>query len=160
ILMSLALSGCRRADDVWPNTGKKRVLTSFPPLYCFTQNVAGDDADVRCLLTLQGPHDYNLTQREILLRDKADLMVINGLGLDEWATKKKDKMHAKVVEVAELLPRDQLRPMGKQADDGHGHGHGEFDPHVWLGPPQAKTMVAKIAAELSELDPAHKKAYE
>jgi zinc transport system substrate-binding protein len=163
ILLSLVLSGCRTADDVWPRTGKKRVLASFPPLYCFTQNVAGDDVDVRCLLTLTGPHDFQWTSREILLRDKANLMLCNGLGLDEWATTqhaKKDPDHAKIVEVAELLPQDQLRAMSKDADDGHGHKHGEYDPHVWLGPPQAKTMVAKIADELSELDPAHKKGYQ
>jgi zinc transport system substrate-binding protein len=160
ILLPLLLAGCRKADDAWPSTGKKRVLASFPPLYCFSQNVAGDDVDVRCLLTLTGPHDFEWTSREILLRDKADLMLSNGLGLDEWATKKGDKTHAKIVEVAELLPQDQLRPMGKHEDDGHGHKHGEYDPHVWLGPPQAKTLVAKIADELGELDPAHKKGYQ
>ena len=58
IISLLTFSGCRRADDAWPNTGAKRVLVSFPPLYCFTKNVAGKDVDVRCLLTAQGPHEF------------------------------------------------------------------------------------------------------
>src|SRR5437868_3382232 len=32
LLTLTTVSGCRRAEDVWPETGKKRVLVSFPPL--------------------------------------------------------------------------------------------------------------------------------
>src|SRR5436189_2795534 len=87
ILSLITLSGCRRVGDVWPSNGKKRVLVSFPPLYCFTKNVAGDNADVRCLLTTQGPHDFHPTDHEVMVAGKADLILINGLGLDEWVLK-------------------------------------------------------------------------
>src|SRR5882724_884046 len=86
VLPILGLS-CRNAEDPWPSAGKKRVLVSFPPLYCFTKNVAGADADVRCLLTLQGPHDFQPTSNDVELARKADLVFINGLGLDEWVSK-------------------------------------------------------------------------
>src|SRR4051794_23462449 len=104
------LSGlsCRKGDDPWPSSGKKRVLASFPPLYCFAKNVAGDDADVRCLLTLQGPHDFAPTQTDVMVASKADLILVNGLGIDEWiATKLLRKTNkADVVEVAETIPED------------------------------------------------------
>jgi zinc transport system substrate-binding protein len=159
-LMSLAvLAGCRRADDVWPNTGKKRVLVSFPPLYCFTKNVAGDDADVRCLTTAAGPHEFKATPNDALLAQKADVFLINGLGLDE-SLKKLRKEGA--VEIAEdAVPDKQLIQAGKDADHkDDGHKHGEYDPHVWLGPPEAKAIVEAIAAKLGDLDPPNKKKYE
>jgi len=149
--------GCRKAKDVWPSTGKKRVLVSFPPLYCFTKNVAGDDADVRCLITAQGPHDHQLTDQDVRMAQKADLVLINGLGLDEWINKIK-KIH-EVFEVAEKIPAAQLKAMGGSHQDD-GHGHGDKDPHVWLGPPEAKEMVQAIAVKLGEIDTDHKKKYE
>ena len=36
--------------------------------------------------------------------------------------------------------------------DDHGHGHGEFDPHIWLDPMNAKTIVKKVTNQLSKLD--------
>ena len=44
--------------------------------------------------------------------------------------------------------------------DDHGHAHGEFDPHIWLDPMNAKEMVHEIAHELGNLDPANKDKYE
>tara|TARA_Y100000817_G_scaffold138002_1_gene108210 strand:+ start:2173 stop:3174 length:1002 start_codon:yes stop_codon:yes gene_type:complete len=36
--------------------------------------------------------------------------------------------------------------------DDHGHGHGEFDPHIWLDPMNAKIIVKKVTNQLSKLD--------
>ena len=161
-LLALGLvSGCRKAEDVWPTQGKKRILASFPPLYCFAKNVAADDVDIRCLLTAKGPHDYQGDFRDQQLIDRADVILINGLELDNFVYKFAGprKKH-RVVEVGEAIPHEQL----KHADDsGHmheGHKHGEHDPHVWLGPPQAKAMVRFIAAKLGTVDPGHKTNYE
>jgi zinc transport system substrate-binding protein len=163
--LSMPLVGCRRAEDVWPDKGKKRVLVSFPPLYCFAKQVAGTDADVRCLLTAQGPHDFHPQAKEVMMVKKADLILINGLELDEWVTTMlgKGSSTKHVIEVAETIPKEQLKPMaegGEHKDDGHGHKHGEYDPHVWLGPPQAKAMVQTIADQLGEIDPPNKEKYE
>jgi zinc transport system substrate-binding protein len=158
------VTGCRRADDVWPSTGAKRVLVSFPPLYCFAKNVAGKDVDVRCLLTAQGPHEFiksaNANETETVR--KADLILANGLGLDEWIYRMLKNGKGNVVEVAEGIPQSLLKPSVEgesHGDDGHGHKHGSEDPHVWLGPPQAKAMVDVIVAKLAELDPKNKARY-
>ena len=45
--------------------------------------------------------------------------------------------------------------------DGHDdHGHGEYDPHIWLDPENAKLMVKVITKELSELDSKNASIYE
>ena len=45
-------------------------------------------------------------------------------------------------------------------DDHDEHDHGEFDPHVWLDPINAKAMVHEIEEALSAADPANAAAYE
>ena len=44
----------------------------------------------------------------------------------------------------------------KEHDD---HGHGNYNPHVWLDPVNAKVMVHKIAETLVELDPVNASRY-
>ena len=45
--------------------------------------------------------------------------------------------------------------------DGHDdHGHGEFDPHVWLDPVNAKAIVHEIEEALIKADPEHASTYE
>src|SRR5262249_34800048 len=43
----------------------------------------------------------------------------------------------------------------------HEHEHGEYDPHIWLGIPQAIAMVEIIRGELKKVDgnPAHQDDY-
>lgn len=45
--------------------------------------------------------------------------------------------------------------------DGHDdHGHGEFDPHVWLDPINAKAIIHEIEEALVKADPEHASTYE
>ncbi|MDB4852940.1 zinc ABC transporter substrate-binding protein [Alphaproteobacteria bacterium] len=45
--------------------------------------------------------------------------------------------------------------------DGHDdHGHGEFNPHVWLDPVNAKAIVHEIEEALVKADPEHASKYE
>ena len=44
--------------------------------------------------------------------------------------------------------------------DGHeGHHHGEFDPHIWLDPINAKTILFEMSKHLIENDPKNEVAY-
>ena len=43
--------------------------------------------------------------------------------------------------------------------DDHGHGHGEFDPHIWLDPMNAKIIIKKVTNQLSKLDKDNSSTY-
>ncbi len=44
--------------------------------------------------------------------------------------------------------------------DGHeGHNHGEFDPHIWLDPINAKVILFEMSKHLIENDPSNETAY-
>src|SRR5262245_47323159 len=81
-----ALPGCRNEGDPWEGQNGLRVVASFPPLYSFAKNVAGDDASVLCLLTTEGPHGYQYHARDVQLLRKADVFLTNGLKLDDHFT--------------------------------------------------------------------------
>jgi ABC-type Zn uptake system ZnuABC Zn-binding protein ZnuA len=161
-------AGCGKVADGWPDKPGKRVMVSFAPLYCFAANVAGDDAVVQCLLFDQGPHEYDYKPQDAVRLHRADLFLINGLGLDEKfaATLKGNASNGKlpIVEVGECIPQNQLRKPLESADAADakddGHHHGDIDPHVWLGLPQAILMVDRIRDELKKIDPAHAAGYD
>jgi ABC-type Zn uptake system ZnuABC Zn-binding protein ZnuA len=168
-----ASSGCGAPASPWEEVpgGRKHVLVSFPPLFCFTKSVAGPDAKVLCLLTTVGPHDYQPTAADALKVRKADLFLVNGLELDDFVIKLVDSSgnaKVKVDRVAEAIPEKQRLAIGEDEHDdkekhahkqGHGHAHGESDPHVWLGLPEAVVMVNHIRDELIAIDPEHKTGY-
>ena len=167
LLFSIALgsSGCTPAPDFWVEAkpSQNKILVSFPPLYCITHAVAGDDAYVLCLLTSQGPHDYDGGPTDPLKVADADLVISNGLGLDDAFV---DKMlraartSPKTLNVGAVMEKNILHEdKGHLHDDGKIHIHGQHDPHIWLGPEQAIAMTRIIAGKLADIDPAHKEGY-
>jgi ABC-type Zn uptake system ZnuABC Zn-binding protein ZnuA len=180
ILLAGLLTSCTPAPNVWieAKPDQKKVLVSFPPLYAITHAVAGEDAFVLSLLTGKGPHDYDGAPSDIFMVNKADLLIYNGLTLDDVFVKHMRDSHSNkslsVLNVgAELTEKDHERAKKKQPPillqgdgeehvhaDGEKHKHGDLDPHIWLGPDQAIAMTEVIAAKLSEIDPPHKKGYE
>src|ERR1035438_4671618 len=81
----LFLTCCSPPPDFWEEAKPKhkRVLVSFPPLYAITHAVAGDDAYVLSMLTGKGPHDYESAATDLFMLNKADLLIYNGLTLDD-----------------------------------------------------------------------------
>jgi ABC-type Zn uptake system ZnuABC Zn-binding protein ZnuA len=170
-LAASALPGCttKPPAQVWPDKPGPRVATTFAALYCLASSVAGPDGTVHTLLSDKGPHGYEFTPADAEKLRGANLLLINGLGLDDELAKKVRSTigaDAKLVAVGEAaVPRDRLirdEDEDEKDDKDKGkpeHQHGEFDPHVWLGPPEAILMVEKIRDELTALDPAHADGY-
>ena len=99
----------------------------------------------------------------------ADLIVMNGLGLDEWALSLLEaagKSEEDVLELAEGIDEsnawvylegeehDEEEGEEHSEEEGEEHGHGGTDPHIWLDPKGAAIYVnriaARVAAELPE----------
>src|SRR5262245_40220216 len=171
--LTVALVGCpanKSSTDPWGDTGGPKVLVSFAPLYSFAANVAGNDAEVKCLLTTSGPHTHgDATPRQIDLARTCDVFIINGIGLEDEAdgiATKLEKVAANpkwnVLNLGSKIPEADLM----EGEHHHDHAKGEeehkhpTDPHVWLSAKHAKVMVAAIRDELKRLDPAHAAGYD
>jgi ABC-type Zn uptake system ZnuABC Zn-binding protein ZnuA len=164
--LAVVFPGCSQPPDPWADTkeGQPRVLALFPPLYCFAANVAKGNANVLCLLTGTGPHDYEATPSDARKLAGADLFFVNGVGLDEFFVKDLLRLARSKKLKADALG-DAIDPklLERMAEHDHGdghHHHGDHDPHVWLSPKHAQTMIAALAKKLGEHDPGHKSDYE
>jgi zinc transport system substrate-binding protein len=167
--MLVAWSGCGSLPDGWEGLPQPRVLVSFPPIYSFTKSVAGDQAGIICLCTTLGPHDYVFNINDSIKLKRANLFFANGQTLDDHFT---DKMAAnsgntklRYRKLADDLPAALLKEGKAHAhehgpDHDHDHEHGRFDPHVWLGIPQAIGMVEQIRDDLKQVDGAHTDLYQ
>src|SRR6478672_6610409 len=80
LLLTFAFSGSATSPS-----GRLQVLTSFLPLYCFTLQVAGASADVENLLPANvSPHEYQFARGDLRKLEKADLVIVNGCGVESW----------------------------------------------------------------------------
>jgi ABC-type Zn uptake system ZnuABC Zn-binding protein ZnuA len=166
------LTGCpgSKTADPWAGSGnKKKVLVSFAPLHSFAVNVAGEDADVKCLLTTHGPHTHGDARPEqIELVRGCDVLIINGLGLEEEghgiaAKTQKITGPKNVLNLGSKIDQEWLR----EGECNHDHSKGGVeehthptDPHIWLSIRCSKKMVEMIRDELKRLDPEHAAGYE
>jgi len=146
---------------------KLRVLTSFLPVYCFAANVAGEHATVENFLPQgAGPHDYQFTPRDVRKLSEADLILVNGLGMESWLSRAIEssgsKKAGKLVELAAGIPANKLLRDGHGISlggkDDHEHSHGS-NPHIWLDPQLAVYCVKNVEAAMSKADPKNAGAY-
>ena len=144
------------------------VLTSFMPLYCFAVNVAGGLATVQNLLPGNvGPHDYQPVRSDFEKIRKADLLLVNGLKLEDWVFRmvksRKGPKALKVVEASEGFGEALIREVpALHLDDAGGHAHshaGDANPHVWLDPQLAIRMVTNVVRAFQAADPANAHGY-
>jgi len=146
-------------------TEKLRVVATTALLADIVGNVAGDAVE---LTTLIGPgvdpHTYQPTPQDIAAIERAHVVFINGLGLEEGLESTVDAAASQgqpVVSVSagirSRVPSDE-RPAGESASDTT-HAQGVGDPHVWFDPANVKTWVSNIQQTLATLDPAHAQAY-
>lgn len=163
--VAIAWSGCAQQVDPWPANKSPRLLATFPPICCFVKNVADDDAAVLPLLTTVGPHDFQPSVADMLMARRADVLFTNGLDIDD---KVASDMHRHsgnpnlvVVNLgAGLKSKIPFDKKEAKKEDHHGHSHGgEFDPHVWLGIPEAMAMVDTVRDQLSTKYPDKAKIY-
>ncbi len=147
----------------FPTTAAQpRAITSFFPLHCWTANVAGDEAQVECLLTSRAePHDYAFTPGDARRLHEADLIVVNGLALEGWLPKflrgAPDRRH-RVVNISTGLEAQLIA--GGHEHQPHEHTETEHaNPHVWLDPALAAHGVSNILAALQHSNPSRAAAY-
>ena len=157
-LLALALamcSGCAAEEDAG-----KTIVTSFYPMYVFTQNVVRDVPGVRVVNMASESagclHDYQLQTRDMVTLEGADALVING-GMEQFM----DKVIAQRPELPVINASDGIEMLcGEDDHDGHDHDHGVYNAHVWLDPALAMRQVQNIADGLAAVDSENAEAYQ
>ncbi|HHQ4619250.1 zinc ABC transporter substrate-binding protein ZnuA [Aeromonas veronii] len=156
------------------------VLTTIKPLGFIAAAITDGVSEPKVLLpTGASPHDFSLRPSDIRNINSAGLVVWVGPELEGFMAKPlANHLHALALTQVEGMPlfnyatqdshdshdhddHDHAAHEHGDHDEGHeGHHHEGVDPHIWLGPTQAKVIAKAIASELGKLDPANQARYD
>jgi manganese/iron transport system substrate-binding protein len=132
---------------------KLKVITTFTIIADMARNVAGDAAVVESI-TRPGAeiHNYQPGPRDIVKAQDADLVLWNGLNLEQWF----EKFFENVRDVPQVVVSDGIEPMGIS----EGPYSGKPNPHAWMSPSTALVYVENIRKALGSVDPANAATYD
>ncbi len=150
-------------------SGNDKVLCSTFPVYIITMNVmkdTGNSPELMIPANMGCPHDYTLTTSDMKKLAEAKVLVINGLGMEEFlgAPLKKANKKIKVInsseEITDLIYFSKEDSEKHQENKKHKHHHEGINPHIFSSPRIAGEMAKSIAGQLSLIYPENKKIYE
>jgi zinc transport system substrate-binding protein len=134
-------------------SSKLQVISSFYSIHEFAQNVGQEKVDVTLLVPIGvEPHDWEPTIKDVQRIQNSDLIIINGLGFENWVDNLDESDYRGVIVDTsnEILVKDLN---GEYVGDSG-------DPHIWLNPVYAKIQVQNIAFAFSNLDPENQQYYQ
>jgi len=148
-------------------TDKIGVVVTLMPQTGFVENIGGERVDVTVMVPPgASPHTYEPMPNQMTAVSKAKMYAKVGSGV-EFEMVWMDKLIAlnKEMVVVDCSSGVHLQEMiGEHTDEGKEHleenHHGAMDPHIWLSPLNAKTMVQNICDGLVQVDPDNKAYYE
>ena len=127
------------------------------------RNVGGPDIELTPLIPLGAdPHAYQPTPGDLRALTQADLILINGLGLEAQLAPTLSTLSQDGIPVVSLSEGLETRAWSPQTDEQHApdesHDAG-LDPHVWLDPLQVARWAENAQQALSRRDPARAETY-
>ena len=161
ILISYGLFAAPPAHAAPPQEPLNIVVT-IPVLKDLTEQVGGPHVRVTSLLSgYENEHTYSPKPSDLVAVRKARLLFEIGIGLEVWVSslvKNAGSASLRVVTTSKGIALLRDRP----DRDGAAHAAEEEErgnPHVWMDPENATTMMRHITEALIQADPAHATEY-
>jgi manganese/iron transport system substrate-binding protein len=129
-----------------------KAVTTFTIIADMAANVAGDAADV-VSITKPGAeiHNYQPTPGDLIAAQDADLILWNGLNLEQWF----EQFLSNLGDVPSVVVTEGIEPIGI----GEGPYQGKPNPHAWMSPTDALVYVENIRKAFVAADPANEATY-
>jgi ABC-type Zn uptake system ZnuABC Zn-binding protein ZnuA len=144
VLATACSDGGRSGGSGDPGQGRVlEVVATTTQVADFARAVGGDLVRVTSLIKPNvDAHDYEPSPADLDAVARADVVLQNGVGLEEWLddTIKSSGFGGPVVDTSQGVAL-------RQAD-------GEPDPHIWQNPRNAQLMAANIERALAQAEPA------
>ena len=167
----LLLFSCKKQET--QATQKPLILVSIHPYELLVRQMVGDGFEVRSLIPANAsPHTWSAHPADLRDLNKADLVITNGLGLENSLAQSLASIKDNHLICAELLrdlvALDSLKQVKKQImhheheaeiehehehEEGHNHVHSGTDPHLWTSPLLMQKLATKLKALLVEKFP-------
>ena len=142
--------GSRAANQVEVEDDVLRIVTTISPLYSHTKKIVRENAEVRNLISPGvSPHDYQFSPNDVKFIADADILIINGVGLEAWlddildAASNEDLVIIDSSKGIEIIDGDDEQEFG--------------NPHIWLSPQNAVKQVGNIYDGIAELEQSEEK---
>jgi ABC-type Zn uptake system ZnuABC Zn-binding protein ZnuA len=153
----LAAAPCAWASDPIP------VVVTIPVLRDWVERIGGPHVRVTTLIKgLESEHSYSPRPSDLVAVRKARLLVEVGVGLEIWVAglvRSANNPSLLLVTTGKDIPllADRVVPSPAAPTETAEHDHHESgsNPHVWLDPDNAVTMIRHITDALSQVDPSH-----
>jgi manganese/iron transport system substrate-binding protein len=146
LIASMAIADTASAQE------KFKAITTFTVIADIAQNVAGDAAIVESITKPNAEiHNYQPTPRDILRAQDAQLILWNGLNLEQWF----ERFFNNISDVPSVVVSEGVEPMGI----AEGPYTGKPNPHAWMSPGAALIYVENIRKAFVEHDPENAETY-
>ena len=159
LALLLALPSCAQARE----EARFTVVCTTYPIYllasALSEGVEGvevvrlDTGSTSCL------HDYTLSMADMKKIERADVIAINGAGLEEFLEDALAASDAAVIDCSEgiVLLENLSHQHDGDGEDGHDHGH--WDPHYWMDPGWMNRAAENLLLGLYAADPEYYDEY-
>ena len=164
LITSLLMCSCN-VQEKKSEDDKLNIITSFYPMYVATANIVDGASDVtlECLASPEVGclHDYQLTVKDMMKLENADVFVINGGGMESFLDKAISAYPTlEIINASEHALENHEHEHGEEEEnEGHSHEHGE-NPHIWVSIDLHIHQIEEITEKLIEIDPTNKEKYE
>ncbi len=152
ICLLIPLTACMEKDD-----GKLTITVSLFPHYDFARQIVGDKAEVTLLLPPgTESHTFDPSTVDIYNITNSDIFIYTGKNMEAWAERVISSLGSNGPIIVDASSGIGLL---HNAHDGHDDHEHSLDPHIWLNPQYAATMVDTILEAICQADPANAEFY-
>ena len=151
IIITIGIIGKRVGEPKQDDKEQFKIVTTFYPMFIITQNITQGaqnievvnmaDINTGCL------HDYTLSTTDMKKLEKADVIVQNGLGLENFM----DKVLSTYSEIQMI---DSSKNITSKIEE-----NGETNNHIWTSISNYILQVEEIANRLSQINPENEEVY-
>jgi zinc transport system substrate-binding protein len=151
-LSAISINAVARAQ----NNSSPKIVTTFLPIHLFTKAVVGDTGQIDILISPGTEvHDYQATPKDIKTLAQADVLVENGLSIEEFLESL--VANAGNSQLQQINSSEGIKVIKSEEHSEHEHEGG--NPHVWLDPVLAQQQVANIRDRLIAINSSNADSY-
>lgn len=163
LLMSLGLAASLAVPAGAQTDEPVDIVVTYSVLGAVVGDLVGDSANVTVLMgDGVDPHDWSPSAQDIETVYAADLVIVNGLGLEEGLLDAIAEAEASGVRVFEATDHITVRELGGDAhehedeetheeEEHAGEEHRTEDPHFWVDPVSMGLVMDALAPVIGEL---------
>ena len=154
ITLALVIASCtasKKDDSAEAEDSKKLIVCTTSMIGDMTEKLIDENFEIKSLMGAGvDPHLYKPTSKDIQALMAADIIILNGLHLEEKMQAAVEKLEDRksIITIADGIPKNKLISTSEFT--------GNYDPHLWFDVTNWSDCSNHVAAELIKINPASK----